>query len=47
MKEMLQSKVLLSFIIFVLGFTYLNTFSEDISSLETDITMDVEVVMAP
>lgn len=47
MKEMLHSKVLVGFVVFVLGFTYLNTFSMESTNivLEEDTNIQNELVL--
>ena len=46
MKDMLQSKVLISFIVFVLGFTYLNTVITNPENivLENDTKIESEIL---
>lgn len=47
MKEMLQSKVLIGFVFFVLGFTYFNTYSMEPTniSLEEEGNKKAEIVL--
>lgn len=47
MKEMLQSKVLMGFVVFVLGFTYLNTFTMESTNvvLEENTKIESELVL--
>ncbi len=47
MIEMLHSKILVGFVVFVLGFTYLTTFTTDTSQvvLEDDLEMQSELVL--
>lgn len=47
MKEMLHSKVLVGFVVFVLGFTYLNAFATESSNvvLEENTQIKNELVL--
>lgn len=47
MKEMLHSKVLVGFVVFVLGFTYFNTFATQPTNvvLEENTTIESELVL--
>lgn len=47
MKEMLHSKVLMGFVLFVLSFTYLNTFTAESTNvvLEDDTKIESELVL--
>lgn len=42
MKEMLHSKVLMGFVVFVLGFTYLNTFSVESTNIVLEESSDIK-----
>ena len=42
MKEMLHSKVLMGFVVFVLGFTYLNTFSVEPTNIVLEESADIK-----
>ena len=47
MKEMLHSKVLISFVVFVLGFTYFNSFTTEPTNvvLEENTKIESELVL--